>query len=351
MKNVYYLLSLVSFVFLLSSCLKNERSNAVIHEKEERPKKAAPAVIGSEKLNFKKTFTGKINKREDVVVNLSAKEGKIKGFAVIKKSGKRIPIEGEIDEEGHLEAKALFETGFKQVLKADMENGELKGGIIDPKNERTDSVSLKENFAAAATPDKDLQWVKDPGLTSNGFKQILWLQNRFDPQMNDSLITITVNSEYVYTCPKPVRAVLGYYSTMAGADYSASDGEPNANYSGFRNLLIDALDFDFQGSDKQIRYLSNWFRKEPNVLKQINNGYFVSYGSSWFRQFDSINMKYEGDSIIVNFAYFDCDMSKSDRWEIIGTGKFKVVDDMIHLIDQKADTVRVAAIPQMAVTK
>ncbi|MCO4292442.1 hypothetical protein NF867_06185 [Solitalea sp. MAHUQ-68] len=349
MKNVYYLINLVIFVFLLSSCIKNERSNAVIHEKEERPKKSAPAVLGSEKLNFKKTFTGKINKREDVVVNLSAKEGKVKGFAVIKKSGKRIPIEGEIDEQGHLEAKALFETGFKQIVKADIQNGQLSGGIIDPKNERTDSVSLKETFIG--TPDKDIQWVKDPGLNDNGFKQILWLQNRFDPHMNDSLVAITVNTEYVYTCPKPVRAVLGYYSTMAGADYSASDGDPNTNYSGFKNLLIDALDFEFQGSEKQIRFLTGWFKKEPKLLKQINNGYFVSYGSSWFRQFDSINMKYEGDSIIVNFSYFDCDMNKSDRWEIIGTGKFRVDGDMIRLIEQKADTVRVAAIPQMAVSK
>ncbi|MOA57412.1 hypothetical protein D3C78_1815840 [compost metagenome] len=51
-------------------------------------------------------------------------------------------------------------------------------------------------------------------------------------------------------------------------------------------------------------------------------------------------MMYNGDSITVNYAYFDCDMSKSDRWEIAGTGKFKIEGDMVRLVDQRADTVR-----------
>ncbi|UKJ06861.1 hypothetical protein [Solitalea lacus] len=344
MKNARLFL-LVVLIFSLSSCLKNEKSNAVIHEKEEQPKKNVSAYSGSKQLNFKKSFSGKINKREEVFVSLSAKEGKVKGIAVVKKSGKRIPIEGEIDEKGHLKAKVLLEKGLKHEMNADLMNGELKGGFIDPKTERIDSVSLKESFTQVE-PDKDLEWVKDPGVTNEGFKQILWLQNRFVPQLRDSLMTIIVNTEYVYTCPKPVRAVLGYYSRVAGADYAIADGEPNTNYSGIKNLLIDALDFGYQGSNKQLSFLNYWFRKEPKLLKQINNGYFVSYGTHWFRQFDSINLRYNGDSILVNYTYFDCDMSKADRWEIAGVGKFRIEGDMIKLIEQRTDTLRVVPLTQ-----
>lgn len=340
MKNAHIFLTIV-LIFTLFSC-KNDKNNAVIQENEEpveKPKSTSSGNQADKNQNFKRSFSGKINHREDVVVNLTAQDGKVKGFAVVKKSGKRIPLEGEISKEGHLKASALLEKGLKHIVQADIENGEMKGGFIDPKTERVDSLSLKETFRSTI-PDKGLIWVKDPGPTPEGFIKILWLQNTFDKESQDSSVAITVNSQYVYTCPKAVRAVLGYYSRMAGADYAIADVEGNSNYSNFKNLLIDALDFGYQGSEKQLKYLQQWFRKEPELLKQINNGYFVSYGTSWFRQFDSITMMHSGDSITVNYAYFDCDMSKSDRWEIAGTGKFKINGDMIKLVEQRADTVR-----------
>jgi hypothetical protein len=325
--------------FLVSCQLndKNEEKKFANGELPDMPQFLAAEY--NQKLDFEKSFNGKINNRENVIANVkSDNKGKLEGEVIVKSTGAKIPVKGNFNALGELNAEMDI-NGIKHKVTVDMMSDVVQGEIIDINTGRTDIITLSDEVIKI--PEVNPYWEYDPGTTDKGFTRIIWQKKIFDPLINDSIIGLTVNTEYISHCDEQLRSILGLMSYFAGADdiLSMSD-DTNSNNSDVNDLLLEALGFENHNSVELKRLLDHWFKKDKFIQKKLESGYYTAYGAEWFIHYDYLNLKQVADTVFVEFEMTEYNNKKGhpDLTKVKAVGDFKLYSDNIKLIDYKLDT-------------
>jgi hypothetical protein len=160
---------------------------------------------------------------------------------------------------------------------------------------------------------------------------LLWRENRYDAQLQDTFSAILINEAYCNTMTDAQRAAVGYVATFVGSECDW-DGRENADQSNLSCKLLSALRLGYQCSEQHLGFLRNWFRNDTTVLKDLQDCPLIPYTASVQQTFDEMKLSAKGDSISLWFTVDGVNMKTGDRWHYMEQDLFQAKQDELFLL-------------------
>ena len=175
-------------------------------------------------------------------------------------------------------------------------------------------------------------------LTDKTIK-ILWRENKFDKEINDSINTIIINEDSCKTLSEPEIAALGFVATFIGNDCDW-DGEAKDDRSNLKCKLLTALHLGYQCSETHLGFLRRWFKNDQQSLELLENCPTTPFTSTIQETFDEIILTVKGNNIMVFFKAYGVNIREEKSWSWTETDYFYLDNDAIKLIKKEQSKVK-----------
>lgn len=178
-------------------------------------------------------------------------------------------------------------------------------------------------------------------LSADTTVKFLWMGNRYDTIVKDSVNAIFINEAYLQKISEPERAAIGYVATFIGNECNW-DGTYKADRSNLKCKILSALNLGYQCSDKHLGFLRQWFKNDDKVLGELDpaNCPTIPDGSTIQKSFEEIILTKKENAISVSFKVkvINVRAGKTSTWA--ETDLFELNGDNIKLIDKNKSSIK-----------
>ncbi|SNR72064.1 hypothetical protein [Flavobacterium sp. ov086] len=183
-------------------------------------------------------------------------------------------------------------------------------------------------YNAAFSQTSKLQTVKkeaEAKTDQNNFVEILWL---------DKKGVLQINEDYIKTITNAQRAALGYITTNIGND-CYWDGEKKADESNLKCKFLSALNLGYQCSETHLSFLRQWFKKDPEVLKNLETCTKTASSDKIQDRFVGLRMSTTNNTIKIVYGAMGMDTETQKRWRWIEESIYSFTEKEIKQIKRK----------------
>lgn len=183
-------------------------------------------------------------------------------------------------------------------------------------------------YNAAFSQTSKLQTVKkeaEAKTVQNNFVEILWL---------DKKGVLQINEDYIKTITNAQRAALGYITTNIGND-CYWDGEKKADESNLKCKFLSALNLGYQCSETHLSFLRQWFKKDPEVLKNLETCTKTASSDKIQDRFVGLRMSTTNNTIKIVYGAMGMDTESQKRWRWIEESIYSFTEKEIKQIKRK----------------
>jgi len=183
-------------------------------------------------------------------------------------------------------------------------------------------------YNAAFSQTSKLQTVKkeaEAKTVQNNFVEILWL---------DKKGVLQINEDYIKTITNAQRAALGYITTNIGND-CYWDGEKKADESNLKCKFLSALNLGYQCSETHLSFLRQWFKKDPEVLKNLETCTKTASSDKIQDRFVGLRMSTTNNTIKIVYGAMGMDTETQKRWRWIEESIYSFTEKEIKQIKRK----------------
>jgi len=241
-------------------------------------------------------FEGKINDKYAFAMSLLIKGNAVTGQYYYLSKQLPIKLKGKIEDGKDLE---LSEYSGNVIT------GHFRGTLSDRNHfegfwsKKEDDVKGSKWFAAFC-----------PGYLDKMNQTIREIENKDAQKIEvlsiDTSDNIIVNGAFLSKASEPVRAILAYYSKIAGTDCEY-DGTPDDKMDNISCKLTKALQLGYQCSYQQKAIISKWFRADSVISKDPDNCYATPRGAS-----TEMKLEISGNKVVVYDLLESVDMPDED---------------------------------------
>lgn len=183
-------------------------------------------------------------------------------------------------------------------------------------------------YNAAFSQTSKLQTVKkeaEAKTDQNNFVEILWL---------DKKGVLQINEDYIKTITNAQRAALGYITTNIGND-CYWDGKKKADESNLKCKFLSALNLGYQCSETHLSFLRQWFKKDPEVLKNLETCTKTASSDKIQDRFVGLRMSTTNNTIKIVYGAMGMDTETQKRWRWIEESIYSFTEKEIKQIKRK----------------
>ena len=284
-------------------------------------------------IDFIKTFEGEIDNKYPIIAKIQSNSGVVSGSYLYKKGGQELELKGKIGQDGKVEISELDSKGnLTGIFKGEFSSESKIEGSWEKSNEGKEMpFYLIESSTDYNATKKGFQ-----GNDSDGkMVKILYRQEEYDKELKANTPVLKVNTDFLTTADDGIRAIVGYYNTIAGTDCWWRNDNPNSDYTNLSCKLTEALNFGNQCSEKQKGFLRKWFSNENKILDEIEGCYNVPYTATSQSTFDYLNLEINGNNVTVKYRIMGVNLRDEANWETKGVDKFNVIGSTIRVISRK----------------
>ncbi|PRD56637.1 hypothetical protein C5749_05225 [Sphingobacterium gobiense] len=161
--------------------------------------------------------------------------------------------------------------------------------------------------------------------------KFLWHEERFMEEYDATVSTIVLDEGYVANISDPEKAALGYVATFIGNE-CAWDGKATPNRSNLKCKILTALDLGYQCSNTHLGFLRHWFRSDSTALKKLESCPTIPDGSTIQETFDKIDLKVDGNEIIVAYTIVSINTREGKSWTWDVKDHFRFHNNRLELV-------------------
>jgi hypothetical protein len=304
----FFKLNFLLFAFLVViSCKKNEQENIEIQDVETT--QTIPTEFTSQLRNGEKLQLGTIY--TDSVEYIKFDDNYDELLTFVKKGNDTITLISNKENSD-------FVRGDVVEIKWKIDSLRPAG---DPKY-----LDFTE-FLISAKRIKSLQ------LTDKKIK-FLWTQSIFDKKYDAEVNSLMVDYDYIKTITEPEKAALAYVSMFYGNECEW-DGEPNENRTNLKCKIPWALGLRYQCSFEQKALLKYWFRKNKQILKELESCPTIPNTATIQSFIHEIDIETSSDIISIFFKIGSTNIRTLENWEWTENIDFQFNTNEILLINKQ----------------
>lgn len=176
--------------------------------------------------------------------------------------------------------------------------------------------------------------IPEPVALTNKSITVAWRANVYYSQLQDSVSTILVDTNFCKHISEPERAAIGFVTTFIGNE-CYWDGDAKEDMSNLKCRLTDALHLGYQCSDMHLKFLREWFKNDPASLSKIKDCPLIPHTASIQTTFDEIRLTVKDSVIKVWYRANGMDMHSNDAWYWTQEDTFEVDGNSIKLVKQQ----------------
>ncbi len=176
--------------------------------------------------------------------------------------------------------------------------------------------------ASEAAAPEAANTAKGPG------ERVLYSENRYAAALGDSTVRVAIDRSFIQDTDGGMRAILAYYSTLAGTDCNWNGGKADAKQANLNCQLTSALDLGTQCSTSHKNFIRKWFAGQQAVLEHIDDCYHTPFADASHTSFDYLNVKRTGEDVTVRYRL----VSDNGRYQE-QVNHFRVYTDHVEMLD------------------
>ena len=143
--------------------------------------------------------------------------------------------------------------------------------------------------------------------------KILWRENFYNAELQDSMSMIVMNSSYCSTLPDPEKAAIAFVATFVGND-CWWDGQYTNDRSNLKCKVLSELNLGYQCSESHLGFLRQWFREDAKALERLEDCPTTPFTATVQETFDSISIAVEGQFIILYLSISGFNIREDQEW-------------------------------------
>ncbi|MBK6878684.1 MAG: hypothetical protein IPG99_20185 [Ignavibacteria bacterium] len=119
--------------------------------------------------------------------------------------------------------------------------------------------------------------------------KILWREDYYNAELQDTMSMIVMNSSYCSTLPDPEKAAIAFVATFVGND-CWWDGQYTNDRSNLKCKVLTELNLGYQCSESHLGFLRHWFREDAKALERLEDCPTTPFTATEQETFDSISI-------------------------------------------------------------
>lgn len=147
---------------------------------------------------------------------------------------------------------------------------------------------------------------------------------------------LELNQDYLKNITDPEKAALGYVATFIGNDCDW-DGDSTEN---LKCKIISAVGLGSQCSTKHLEFLRHWFRKDKNIVQELENCPKTPVTATVQETFNEIYMKVDGKRITVSFKANGVNLRAEQSWSWSEEQVFDFKEGRLAVVSKKKSDVK-----------
>jgi hypothetical protein len=161
--------------------------------------------------------------------------------------------------------------------------------------------------------------------------KILWREQVYYTQLQDSVNTIMLDTNYFKTMSDAERAAIGYVATFIGSECSW-EGEANEDMSNLSCKLIQALSLGYQCSENHLGFLRKWLAGDQASLTRLSDCPLTPYTATQQSTFDNMSIEVIGNVIKITSDANEVNMNNNTVHYWQQTDTFMVEGEHLTLL-------------------